>query len=157
MDQQKPVHTAGWEKVLERNPRHDGAHKNLGWAYAWAERWEEALAHFREAVRINPDNASAYRGLGNTYSQNGNWAEAVPAFRECLAIGSEDTGGVYHELALALMAGGQRAAARQEWQHAADALEDDLQRNPGPEFAQVTRALLAEVRQRLDELSGQDV
>jgi Flp pilus assembly protein TadD len=61
-------------------------HYNLGNSLVAAKRTEEAVAHFREAVRIKPDYAKAYNNLGSTLLLLGRVDEAVAGFRRALEI-----------------------------------------------------------------------
>jgi len=51
-----------------------------------AERWDEAIKAFREAIRIKPDFAEAYHFLDQAYARLLRWDEAIQA----LEAGRED-------------------------------------------------------------------
>ena len=52
------------------------AHNALGMALTGDGKMAEAVAHFREAVRLRPDYAEAHNSLGNAFFQQQNWKEA---------------------------------------------------------------------------------
>jgi Flp pilus assembly protein TadD len=54
------------------------AHNNVGEALVAGEQFDEAIAHFREALGVNPEHASAHYNLGAALAQLGREAEAIP-------------------------------------------------------------------------------
>ena len=46
----------------------------------------EAIAEFREAIRLKPDDAWAHRKLGDALHNQGKMAEAIAAYREAIRI-----------------------------------------------------------------------
>src|SRR5262249_40675713 len=47
-------------------------------------RFEEALAHFDQALRLRPDYAEAHNNLGIVYVKQGKLEEAIACFRQSL-------------------------------------------------------------------------
>ncbi len=60
------------------------AHNNLGGALAKAGRHDEAMRHYREAVRINPSYSSAINNVGTQLVRRGQSAEAIHYFRRAI-------------------------------------------------------------------------
>ena len=77
---------------------------NLGLAYGNAGQYEEAIASYKEAIRIKPDDADAHYNLGVTYGESGQYEEAIASYKEALRIKPDDAdahynlGYVYREL-----------------------------------------------------------
>ncbi|MBE2212772.1 MAG: tetratricopeptide repeat protein [Opitutaceae bacterium] len=74
----RDYHTAVdlWADTVARHPGNTRAHTNLGTALAQEGRVEEAMASFREALRLYPDHASAHYNLGVALAGLGRSAEA---------------------------------------------------------------------------------
>ena len=60
-----------------------------GTALVQQGRYEEAIAAFKEAIRLQPDYAQACAGLGLTYLQYGNRSAAMEQYRILKALNSE--------------------------------------------------------------------
>jgi tetratricopeptide (TPR) repeat protein len=56
----------------------------LGWARTQQGRYEEAIAHFYEAVRIKPDAAGSWNNLGHVLLELERVIEAVSAFKSAV-------------------------------------------------------------------------
>lgn len=54
------------EKALEKDPENEYTHVNFGWGKLERGQHKEALAHFREALRLNPNSEAAKAGLVET-------------------------------------------------------------------------------------------
>ena len=61
----------------------------LGVAYGNLVRHDDAIAAYREAVRINPELAEAWNNLGVAYDNLGRPDDAIAAYRKALRINSE--------------------------------------------------------------------
>jgi len=55
-------------------------HKNLGSSHALLGDHEQAVDHYREALRLNPDLAEAHNALGTHYVRLGDYEEALHHF-----------------------------------------------------------------------------
>ena len=66
------------------DPRYADAHKNLAAALHAAGSSEEAIRHYRDAVRLSPDFAEAYFDLANVLAVSGRFEESVAALRATL-------------------------------------------------------------------------
>src|SRR5262249_35734033 len=59
---------------------------NLGVVLNDQGKLEEAIAAYRQAIRIKPDFAEAYSNLGNSLSDQGKVDEAIAAYRQAIGI-----------------------------------------------------------------------
>lgn len=86
---------------LATNPDSWTAHTNLGAALANLGRPQEAVVHYREALRLRPTSAEAHNNLGNTLFQLGRPDEAIPHYLESVRI-RPGVAGVHSNLGIAL-------------------------------------------------------
>ena len=63
------------------------AHNNLGIALVAEGKNEEAISHYKMAIKINPDYVKAHNNLGNALMNKGNTNEAISHYK--IAIGLE--------------------------------------------------------------------
>jgi tetratricopeptide (TPR) repeat protein len=75
-----------WKDTLAKNPSAWPAHHNLAVVLVRQERYEEAVPHYQEALRIHPDFAEAHSNLGYELVRQGRIEEAVRHCREALRI-----------------------------------------------------------------------
>ena len=75
-----------WKYTIALRPRTSLAHNDLGVALAGQGRLEEAVAHYREALRIVPDYADAHYNFGNALAAEGRLDEAIAHYREAVRI-----------------------------------------------------------------------
>jgi Flp pilus assembly protein TadD len=59
---------------------------NLGQALSEQGRLNEAMIHFREALRLSPNYAEAHNNLGSALAQQGKLELAIPHFYTSLKI-----------------------------------------------------------------------
>ena len=67
-------------------------HHNNGVALLAQGRLEEAMAAFREAIRVKPDHANAHNNLGVALIKQGRWQEAMASFREAIRLNPKFAG-----------------------------------------------------------------
>ena len=91
-------------------PDNGSAWFNLGFAYQFLGRHHEAIAAFREALRLKPDDADAYYYLGFSYGKPDRYREAIAAYREALRL-KPDAANAWTSLGLAYALSGNRSAA----------------------------------------------
>jgi tetratricopeptide (TPR) repeat protein len=72
--------------TLESNPDCWLAHDNLGVVLAREGRLDEAIGHYREAIRLNPDFPETYNNLGNAMARLGRPAEATAAYAQAVRL-----------------------------------------------------------------------
>ena len=73
-----------WIRAIEVKPEFAAPYNNLGLAYLELKRYDDALAAFREALRLDPRFSDARTNLGRLHSVLGN----VPSETEAPAAGS---------------------------------------------------------------------
>src|SRR5215472_12944629 len=72
-------------QAIKRNG-HPVYFSNLGVVLNDQGKLEEAIAAYRQAIRIKPDFAEAYSNLGNSLSDQGKIDEAIAAYRQAIRI-----------------------------------------------------------------------
>jgi predicted O-linked N-acetylglucosamine transferase (SPINDLY family) len=97
--------------------RDAGHHYDLGNELYGQGRINEAVAAYRDAVRIKPDHAEAHCNLGNALKQRGDLNEAVDAYRTAIA-NKPNYAKAYYNLGLALREHGKRDQAVDAWRRA---------------------------------------
>ena len=73
-------------QITKQNPKNADAFFNLGIAFYNNENYEDALAAYKEAIRLQPDNAMALEYLGDTYYLLKNQNEALAAYQKALQM-----------------------------------------------------------------------
>jgi tetratricopeptide (TPR) repeat protein len=109
-------------------PPADGARaQNLrGIELAREGRWDEAVAAFREAVRLRPDYTDAFNNLGNVLYFQGNLDLALAAYREAVRLSPEHAG-AHSNLGEVLRQQGRLAEALEHCQRAVQLQPDFAQ------------------------------
>jgi Flp pilus assembly protein TadD len=108
-------------KVTESNAL---AHNNLGGALAAQGRTEEAISHYREAIRIDPKLVSGHNNLGVALMKTGKPEEAIAHYQEALRIDPENAA-ARTNLGSSLKAKGRVEEAITQYQEAARIKSDD--------------------------------
>ena len=83
---------------------------NLGGAYDNLKRYDDAIAAYRQALRIDPRMAYTWDHLGNTYGKLKRYDDAIEACRQALRIDPEFAG-AWGTLAIAYALSGNSNAA----------------------------------------------
>ena len=73
-----------YTSILEENPGSWLAHDNLGVVLVRKGRIDEAVGHYKEAMRLNPDYPEAYNNYGNVLALEKRWDEAGEAYAGAL-------------------------------------------------------------------------
>jgi protein O-mannosyl-transferase len=81
---------AMWAEVVKQRPANPRAHNNLGVVLALEGRIEEAIPHYREAIRVG-DSADvsyiqAHYNLGLALAAQGKFDEAISCYREAIRL-----------------------------------------------------------------------
>jgi len=97
--------------VVERNWL---AHNNMAILLAQQYRYDEAISHFRESLRIFPNQAEGFMNLGNAYQSTGNNTAAIDAFVEAVRLRPNDVEG-HFRLGYAYLIAGNIDLAYQEY------------------------------------------
>ena len=80
------AHCEKWTKAEPGNP---DALYGLGIAYGKLDRYDDAIAAYREALRINPEFAESWYNLGVAYGNLDCYDDAIAAYREAVRINPE--------------------------------------------------------------------
>jgi tetratricopeptide (TPR) repeat protein len=75
-----------WTDCVKKSPHKDRAHYGLGFALMSQGKYDEAIPHFNEALRINPNYAVAHNSLGTVFLNQGKYQEASDQYKEALRI-----------------------------------------------------------------------
>jgi hypothetical protein len=106
-----------WQRTLECTSENSVAHYNYGCFLAGQGRLDEAVAHYREAVRIMPTYLQAQFNLGMTLGKLGRYDEAVRPLQEVLKI-IPNSAEARSSLGLALARGGHVDEAMVQFEQA---------------------------------------
>ncbi|MHB1157144.1 MAG: tetratricopeptide repeat protein [Phycisphaerales bacterium] len=106
-----------WTRVLERNPSAWMAHNNLGTVLLKEERFEEALSHFQQTLRMKPDHSRANKNMGAALLGLHRYEEAVAEYRTAMKVEPLDPY-VHCGLGLALQHIGQMQPATDQFRAA---------------------------------------
>lgn len=82
--------TTLWQDTLAKNPECWMAHGNLAAEYARAGRLDDAIAHYREGLRLYPDAPQIEQRLADTLVLAGKPADAINHYRRSLALAPDD-------------------------------------------------------------------
>ncbi len=108
-----------WTRALAVSPSAI-AHGSLGVVLDERGRYEEAIVHFGEALRINPRLAYAQNNWGIVLARQGRWTEAVQHYEEALRIDPRYAE-AHLNMAVALQRLGRYAEAQQHTEQARSA------------------------------------
>ena len=75
-----------WADCVKKSPNKDRPHNNLGCAYTYQRKYQEAIAQFTEALRINAHYPEVHNILGSVYAYQGKYREAIAQLTEALRI-----------------------------------------------------------------------
>ena len=116
------------------------AHRLLGQVFARHRQLDDAIAEFREAVRLRPDVADAHADLGLALSTRGQEEAAIAEYTEALRL-NPALAEVHNNLGFALAQRGRSADALQHFADAVRLRPDlvDARRNYGLALAQTGR------------------
>jgi tetratricopeptide (TPR) repeat protein len=105
---------AFYTQWIASDPGSAGGHNGLGVVLAIDGRTEEAIDHYREALRIRPDHAQAHGNLGQALWESGRAGEAESSYREALRL-DPDHEEAHYNLANLLASRGDAAQAEQHY------------------------------------------
>jgi len=108
-----------WTDTVAKQPDNFRAQNNLGSELKDAGRLDEAITHYREAIRLKPDCQPAYCNMGTALTLRGEYAEAVDSFARALLLKPDDDITHYHVGYCLLRLGGTAEAVKHFRQAAA--------------------------------------
>jgi tetratricopeptide (TPR) repeat protein len=106
-----------WQDVVNKMPSNTRAHYNLGIGLAEQGQTQQAIDHYRTAIRIKPDMVEAYNNLGLILRGQGQLDNAIAEFEAALKI-NPDYLVTYNNLGLALCQAGRYAEAVERYKNA---------------------------------------
>ena len=77
-----PAAEAGFNKILEADPRNVSALANLGVLYSKTHRYGKAIQVYQRALRISPQMREVQLDLGLAYLKQEDYVHALPYFRQ---------------------------------------------------------------------------
>jgi cytochrome c-type biogenesis protein CcmH/NrfG len=133
-----PDEVKAMESLAARQPGEVSVRVELGNLYMDAERWDEAIRWYREALALNPALADTITDLGACLVSAGRPAEGLAEFEKVLQGDPGHRNALYNEgIALLQLGRGKDAAA--VW-------EELLKRHPDDPQLQGLRGRIAQVR-----------
>ena len=114
-----------WRDTLAKNPASSMAHHNLAIELQGRGQWDEAIEHYRLAVRYQPTHAKAQNNLGLALAAKANLPEAIACYRAALQS-APDFVMAHNNLAVALASQGNYAEAVAHLQKAAQLAPDSF-------------------------------
>ena len=123
-----------WGHTIETTAANPLAQHNLGYALAAAGKLDEAVGHYREAIRIRPDYALAHNSLGVALGTQGRIDEALQEFTESVRF-DPNSANAQSNLGAMLYTKGQNVEAASHYSQA-------LRLDPGNAMAQYNIGLL---------------
>lgn len=77
------------KKYMDLAPNHPNSHDSYAELMQWEGRFDEAVAHYRQALTLDPAYAAGYTGIADARQQQGRGADARAALTE--GLGQADT------------------------------------------------------------------
>ena len=108
---------ASYRRILQLEPNHPDALRNLGVLAQHAGRCELALCLVKRAVDANPANAACFQNMGDVFLAQGKAAEAVLSYTKAIAL-KPGFAEAHNNLGLALKTQGKLEAACARFQQA---------------------------------------
>ena len=99
-----------WSDTVQKNPNAWMAQYNLGNVFIAEQKIEEAINHYREAIRIKPDFPRALYNLGNALLAQEKTREAIIQYQATVRI-KPDFVDVYNNWGVALLKEGKTQEA----------------------------------------------
>jgi tetratricopeptide (TPR) repeat protein len=74
------------KRVLEKEPKHKEARRQLAWALFGQHKFDDAISVLREQIKINPFDDYSYNLMGRVFWRQQKYAEAEDSFRRQIEI-----------------------------------------------------------------------
>lgn len=146
----RPSFDANEAKALEtlaaKQPGDAATRVELGNMYMDAQRWDEAIRWYGEALRIAPGNPEVATDMGACYVSSGRPAEGLALFEGVLKLNPDHRNARFN-LGVALQQLGRAREAAEAW-------EDLLRRHPDDAQLQRLRGRIDEIRAVASPASG---
>ncbi|MCI5222336.1 MAG: tetratricopeptide repeat protein [Candidatus Electrothrix sp. AR4] len=75
-----------WQDSAEKSPDKPRPHESLAYYLEKENRYDEALRHYKKAVKLNPNNASTLNNIGNLYMKTNDLHAAFSHYTAALRI-----------------------------------------------------------------------
>ncbi len=98
-------------------PQDSEAHNDLGIIRSKQTKFDDAIKHYEEAIRLRPDNPVAYNNLGIAFANQGERTKAIANYRRALQIRPKYAE-VYNHMAIVLTQEGKFDEAIASYEHA---------------------------------------
>ena len=121
-----PDEVKAMESLASRQPGDAAVRVELGNLYKEAERWDEAIRWFREALALDPARSDTTLDLGTCLVNSGKPAEALAAFDQVLKADPGHRNALYNR-GIALLQLGRPAEAVAAWEDLRKRYPDDPQ------------------------------
>jgi membrane associated rhomboid family serine protease/cytochrome c-type biogenesis protein CcmH/NrfG len=149
---------AEYRRVIQLNPRSEGAFNNLGFVLLEEKKLAEARQTFQQLLALNSSYANARFGLGSVAFAEGNYQQAIEEFKQASLL-DPDMEGVYYRM-------GQAQAQLKQYDEAIDSYLKE-QKRIGDDYdlevalaaayeAQGRKQDAADARQKAAQLTGQE-
>ena len=133
-----PDEVKALESLAARQPRDASVRVELGNLHMDAERWDEAIRWYREALALDPNRPDVATDLGACLVSAGRPADALPEFEKALGAMPDYKNALYNK-GIALMQLGRPAEAAAAW-------EDLLRRHPDDPQLQGLKGRIEQIR-----------
>lgn len=84
--QDYPAAIAAYERAVAIDPRFSQPYNQLGYAYRFQERFDEAEATFRKYIELLPDDPNPYDSLAELLMKRGRFEESIAQYENALRI-----------------------------------------------------------------------
>jgi tetratricopeptide (TPR) repeat protein len=115
-----------WSKTVKQSPASGIAHGSLGRAYQEQGLLDQAIAEYRQAIKIMPNHFKAYYNLAVVYDQQGDFAKAVESLKRSIAI-NPGYANAHYNLAIIYHKQGLMADAIGHYKKVIDLMPDDFE------------------------------
>ncbi|MGD1031042.1 MAG: tetratricopeptide repeat protein [Opitutaceae bacterium] len=115
-----------WTDAVAKMPGNAGARNNLGNALAEQGRFPEAIAQYREALRLVPDFDDPHYNMGNALAKTGHLQEAIEHYRAAVAVRPKDAA-IRYALGEALRRLGRTGEAQGQYEEALAGASDSVE------------------------------
>ena len=106
--------------IVKNDPQNASAYAQLGNAYFDAERWQDAIQWYEQALQIEPNNADVSTDLGVSYYYTNRPDEALAQFDKSLQIDPRHTKTMLNKGIVLAFGKEDLARAAEEWKKVVD-------------------------------------